>query len=79
MESKSSTSKSNKSKINIETENKMEENQNKNLKLYINEKWFISIDENGYCTSTYYEGALGIVIKIKNNDITITVDTFKKK
>lgn len=37
------------------------------LKLYIDEKWYIPIDKEGYCNGPCYEGALGIVLQIKND------------
>jgi serine/threonine protein kinase len=46
---------------------KVNESEAKEYKLYIDEKWYIPIDENGYTKGTCYEGALGVVIQLKND------------
>lgn len=51
----------------VKEEAKPETKKNQKLKLYIDEKWYIPIDENGYCNGTCYEGALGVVIQLKND------------
>lgn len=37
-------------------------------KLYIDEKWYIPLNDQGYCIGLCYEGALGIVVQLRNNN-----------
>lgn len=36
-------------------------------KIYIDEKWYVPVDEQGYCVGLCYEGALGVVIQLRND------------
>ncbi len=36
-------------------------------KLYIDEKWYIPVDSQGYCVGLCYEGALGVVVQLRND------------
>lgn len=51
----------------------MEERNNSQIseqqiyKLYIDEKWYIPVDDKGYCIGLCYEGALGVVVQLRND------------
>lgn len=50
-----------------EATNKKNVVKNSVYKIYIDEKWYIPVDQQGYCIGLCYEGALGVVIQLRND------------
>ncbi len=38
------------------------------FKLWLNHNWYIPVNRQGYCSGTYYEGALGTVVQLVNRE-----------
>lgn len=46
--------------------NKNQSTEQEVYKIYIDEKWYIPVDEDGFCIGLCYEGALGVVVQLRN-------------